>query len=123
VEWNAWEPNSTWTVSAIFAPENLGRVRQAIEDEVAKALSEGFTAEEVEAARKGLLALRRLARAQDAQLAAALAENLRLGRRFEVSQAVDDRIARLTPEEVHAALRRHLRPDRWIWAVGGDFKD
>jgi zinc protease len=123
VEWSAWEPNSTWTVSAIFAPENLGRVRQAIEEEVAKALSEGFTAEEVEAARKGLLALRRLGRAQDAQLAAALAENLRLGRRFEVSQAVDERIARLTPEEVHAALRRHLRPDRWVWAVGGDFKD
>jgi zinc protease len=123
VEWSAWEPNSTWTVSAIFAPENLGRVRQAIEEEVAKALSEGFTAEEVEAARKGLLALRRLGRAQDAQLAAALAENLRLGRRFEVSQAVDDRIARLTPEDVHAALCRHLRPDRWVWAVGGDFKD
>lgn len=123
VEWNAWEPNSTWTVSAIFAPENLMRVRQAVEEEVTKALSKGFTAEEVEAARKGLLALRRLGRAQDAQLAGALSENLRLGRRFEVSQAVDERIARLTPQEVHAALRNHLRPDRWVWAVGGDFKE
>jgi zinc protease len=86
-------------------------------------LTEGFTAEELEAGRKGLLALRHLSRAQDAHLSAALVENLRLGRRFAVSQAVDERIAQLSVQEVNAALRKYLRPERFVWAAAGDFTD
>ncbi len=123
VEWNAWEPHSVWSLSVIFAPENLSRVRRAIDEEFQRVLTEGFTAEELEAGRKGLLALRHLSRAQDAHLSAALVENLRLGRRFAVSQAVDERIAQLSVQEVNAALRKYLRPERFVWAAAGDFTD
>lgn len=123
VEWNAWEPHSVWSLSVIFAPENLGRVRRAIDEELTRVLTEGFTADELEAARKGLLALRHLSRAQDGHLAAALAENLRLGRRFAVSQAVDERIAQLSLQEVNAAVRKYLKPERFVWAAAGDFRE
>ena len=52
-----------------------------------------------------------------------LAENLRLGRDFTVSQRVDTQIANLTLSEVNAALRKYLRADQLVIGVGGDFKN
>ena len=69
---SSWEPNTTISISAIFAPENLERLRSAVQDEVERAQREGFSAEEVADAKRALLQQRRLARSQDATLAAAL---------------------------------------------------
>ena len=85
-------------------------------------MQEGFTAAELESARQGLLNFRRLSRAQDARVVAQLASNLHLGRSFAVSQAVDDSIASLTLEQVNAAWRSHITPDRLAVAWAGDFK-
>ena len=122
VAWSSREPNSPWQASAIFAPQNRARVEAAVREELARALKDGFTPQELDQAKKGLLALRRLSRSQDANLAAALAVNLDLGRSFEMSQRVDDAIAAATLEEVNAALRKYLDPQRIVFAFGGDFK-
>ena len=72
--------------------------------------------------RNGLLQQRRLTRAQDAALAGGLARNLHLGRTFAVSQQVDEALARLTVEDVNAAMRKYIDPARWAVAWVGDFK-
>jgi zinc protease len=122
VAWSQTELNSRWVVTAIFAPQNRARVEAAVREEIARALKSGFTAREVEEARQALLGSRRLARAQDAVVASALARNLELDRRFDVSQRIDDAIAGLTLAQVNAALRRYIDPARWAIAWGGDFK-
>jgi zinc protease len=122
VSWNAFEANSRWYASAIFAPQNQARVETAFREELERSLKDGFTQKELDEARTGLLNERRLARAQDAAVTGGLAENLRLGRSFARSQQVDDAMAALTLDQVNAAWRRHVDPAKIVFAWGGDFK-
>jgi len=122
VSWNTQEPNSAWTASAIFAPGNQPKVEAAFNDELAKALKDGFTAQELAEGKNGLLSFRRLSRAQDGVLASALASNLHLGRTFEVSQKVDDALSKLTLQQVNDALRRYVKPEDLVKVFAGDFK-
>jgi zinc protease len=122
IDWNSIDLNSTWSVSAIFAPQNRAKVEAALNEELQRALKDGFTQAELEAARAGLLNLRRLSRAQDSVVAGALAQNLYLGRTFAISQQVDDALAALTPAHVNAAFRKYIDASRWAIAWGGDFK-
>jgi zinc protease len=122
IDWNPIDLNSSWSVSAIFAPQNRAKVETALNEELQRALKDGFTQAELDAARAGLLNLRRLSRAQDSVVAGALAQNLYLGRTFAVSQQVDDALAALTPAQVNAAFRKYIDASRWAIAWGGDFK-
>ena len=122
VQWNPYEAHSRYMVAAIFAPQNQARMEAALREEAARALKDGFTAEEFERARAGLLQERRLTRAQDSAVASGLLRNLQLGRTFAVSQQVDDALAALTLAQVNAALRKYIDPSRWAIAWGGDFK-
>jgi zinc protease len=122
VAWNAFEPNSRWIANAIFAPQNQAKVEAAFREELDRSLKDGFTQQELDEARAGLLSSRRLARAQDGVVTGALAENLYLGRSFARSQQVDDQIAQLTLAQVNAAWRKYMDPTSVVWAWGGDFK-
>jgi zinc protease len=122
VSWNTQEPNSAWTASAIFAPVNQPKVEAAFNDELAKALKDGFTTQELAEGKNGLLSFRRLSRAQDGVLASSLASNLHLGRTFEVSQKVDDALSKLTLQQVNDALRRYVKPEDLVKVFAGDFK-
>ena len=123
VDWNVMEPHSTWAATAIFAPQNLDKVEKALQEEVRKALTEGFTQAELDAGRKGLLNYRRLSRAQDGRLASAWVNNLYVGRTFAESARVDAALEALTLEQVNAALRRYVKPEQFVTGVGGDFKE
>jgi zinc protease len=122
IGWNSHEPHSAWQGSAIFAPQNLAKVEKAFGEELSRALKSGFSAQELAEGKRGLLAFRRLSRAQDRNLAAALASNLDLNRTFAVSAQVDEALERLTLEQVNAALRKYVKPESFVTAVSGDFK-
>ena len=122
VAWSSHEPNSIWHAWAIFAPQNQARVEQGFREEIARALKDGFTVQELDEAKKGLLSARSHARAQDGVLASALANNLYLGRTFAVSQKVDEAIAAATLDAVNAALRKYLKPEQIDAVFAGDFK-
>ena len=121
IRWNPREPHSVWQASAIFAPANLAQAESAFREELDRALREGFTEEELGDAKAALLKFSQLSRAQDEDLAAGLATDLSLGRTLQWSAQLEERIGRVTREQAHAALRRHLRPDALVMAVGGDF--
>jgi zinc protease len=120
-EASSFEPNATIGMFAIFAPQNLGKLRTAVGDELARAVRDGFTDAEVAQAKASVLKQRQLARTQDATVAAALMQQLYLDRTFDFAAKVDAAIAALTPAEVNAALRQYLRPDAFAYAYGGDF--
>jgi zinc protease len=122
IDWNDEAPNSLWTVSAIFAPQNRGQVEAAVQEVMASTREAGFTQAELEQHRVGLLNQRRLQRAQDATVAAQLAQNLHLKRSFALAQRVDTALERLTLADVNAAYRKYIDPARWSIAWGGDFK-
>mgnify|MGYP003575438479 CR=1 FL=1 len=122
IAWNAEEPNSPWTATAIFAPQNQPKVEAAFNAELARARQDGFTAKELEEGKNGLLSYRRLSRAQDGVLAAALATNLHLDRTFAVSAKVDAALAALSLEQVNEAMRRYVKPESLVRVYAGDFK-
>ncbi len=122
VRWSNREANSMWQASAIFAPANRAKVEAAMTEEFARALREGFTTKELADGKNGLLSFRRLSRAQDANLAFALAANLDLGRTLARAAEVDAQLQALTLEQVNAALRKYVDPSRFAGGVAGDFK-
>jgi zinc protease len=122
IGWSNFEANSQWTASAIFAPQNQPKVEAAFREELARALKDGFTAQELAEGQRGLLSFRRLSRAQDATVAGALAGNLYVGRTFARAAEVDAQLQALTLEQVNAALRLHLKPESFVYGFAGDFK-
>jgi len=113
---------ASFNISAIFAPQNKARVETAMREELSRAIAEGFTAEEVESAKRGLLEARRLARTQDGALAARLDTYLFVDRTFAWDVDFERRIAALTPQEVQDALKRNIDPAKLAVSKAGDFK-
>src|SRR5208283_1993179 len=66
---SSFEPNTSLTREAIFAPENLSRLKTAMNEEFGRAVRDGFSDKEVDDAKKAMLQERTLARAQDGRLA------------------------------------------------------
>ncbi|MEO8507838.1 MAG: insulinase family protein, partial [Betaproteobacteria bacterium] len=118
---SALDANSAIGAYAIFAPENLARIRAGLTEEFDRALKDGFTEAEVAAAKSGVLQERRLGRTEDGRIAGALATQAFYGRTFATSGAVDAAIEKLTPQDVNAALRKYFRPGEMAYAFAGDF--
>ncbi len=121
INWSSYEPNSGWRASAIFGPQNRAAVETAFRQELERALKDGFDDKELADAKQSLLSSRRLARAQDANLASGIRANLRLGRTFAISQKVDEQLAGATLAQVNAAMRKYLQPASFVFGFGGDF--
>ncbi len=106
---------------AIFAPENADKVVAAFRDEVRKALEDGFTEEEFEAARRGYLDAQQNGRSQDRSVAGMLNANLFFGRTMAFTAAEEQAIAELSLNEVNEALGKVISLDRISIFRGGDF--
>lgn len=116
------DKNGQFTASAIYAPQNAAKLEAAIKEEIARVLKDGFTAEEVEAAKKGYLQSRQLSRAQDAELARRLASFRFLNRTLTWDAEFEKKVATLTPDEIAGAMRRHIDLSKLTIVKAGDFK-
>jgi zinc protease len=115
------DENGTFIGFAIYAPENLEALEIAFIEEIEKALADGFTAEEIEAAKTGYLEGRDVSRAQDRELAGGLSGALYDGRTLEHDAEVESAIADLSSEAIVAAMRRRLDPSSMSIIKAGDF--
>lgn len=118
---SSYEPSANWTIYAIYAPQNRARLEKAISEELARALKDGFTDQEVRDGVVALLNYRNLARAQDDVLADTWVNYMQTGRSFQWSADMDRKLEALTPDQVNAALRKYLKPEAFSTAVAGDF--
>ncbi|MFL5347525.1 MAG: M16 family metallopeptidase [Hyalangium sp.] len=115
------DPVGAFTAYAIYAPQNAGKLEAALREELSLALEKGFTAQELEKARGGLLDYRQTNRAQDGGLARQLANYLFLGRTLDFDAALEQRMAKLTSEDVRQALVRHVDAKKLTVVKAGDF--
>ncbi|MCO6461228.1 MAG: insulinase family protein [Saprospiraceae bacterium] len=116
------DKNGGFTVYAISAPENSEKVNKCVKEEIEKVNKEGFTAEELEAAKSGFLQSRQVSRAQDASLAGTLNNNLYLNRTMQFDEKIDEAIKALTPAQVNAAFNKYISPDKLLVVRAGDFE-
>jgi zinc protease len=118
---SSMDPVGSFFAYAIYAPQNAGRLEAALREELGRMLDKGFTAEELDKARAGLLEYRQTGRAQDGGLARTLANYLFLGRTLEFDATLEQRMAKLTSEDVRQALGRHVSADKLTVVKAGDF--
>ncbi len=79
-------------------------------DELAKTLKEGFTADEVAAAKKAWLQERGMSRTEDGSLVGLFAARQRFDRTLKYDESLEAKVAALTPEQINAAFRKHVDP-------------
>lgn len=115
------DKSGRFTANAIYAPENAAKLETAFTQEIERALNEGFAANEVTAAKLGWLQSRQVSRAQDSELASRLANYLFLDRTLDWDAELENRIDSLSAEEIVAALRRHLDPNKLTLIKAGNF--
>jgi zinc protease len=116
-----WEKNATWSAGALFAPQNLSKVRSAFNEELQRALAEGFSETEVKSGIKALLQRRSLNWAQDTAVSSTLGGFLRLNRSFADAAKLNQQISQLTATQVSQAFRKYIKPDQIVFAFAGDF--
>ena len=109
------------SINAICNPANMGKVESAIREEFERLLKDGIPAKEFEMAQQGILEARKRQRNDDAYIANRLSRSLRLDSTLAYDAAIDEKLAALTADEVHAALRKHFDPKRLVIVVAGDF--
>lgn len=110
-----------FTANAIYAPQNVEKLEAAFKEEIARMIKDGFTPEEVEAAKSGYLQSRQVSRAQDNDLASRLNTYLFLGRNLLWDADLDTKLRALTPEQINAAMARHIDPSKITIIKAGDF--
>jgi zinc protease len=118
---SSFEEHATWTVNAIYAPQNVKRLETAIREELERLRRDGFTAKELQDAKSGLLQARRLTLAQDRNVATALTAQLDANRTMAYTAGVDKAIEGVTLEQANAALRKYVDPASLVTIYAGDF--
>ncbi|MBT1445076.1 insulinase family protein [Shewanella sp. JM162201] len=105
---------------AICAPQNLNKVELGFKEEIVRLLKDGFTAEEVEAAKSGLLQGRKVSRSQDKELVGSLAKNLKLERTMAFDKAFEDKLAALTADDLNQVFRKYIKAEDFALIKAGD---
>jgi zinc protease len=118
---SALDKRGVFQAFAIYAPQNVDKLETAFREEIERALKDGFTAEEVAAAKSGYLQSRQVSRAQDSGLAGRLNNYRFIGRTMQWDADFEKKISALTPDEIVAALRRHIDPSKLVIVKAGDF--
>jgi zinc protease len=118
----AGENAADFLISAITAPQNAVKVEMAMKEELERALKDGFPADEVASAKKGWADSQQVSRAQDPELVGRLRSQLHANRTMAFDINLQKQIEALDPEQIVAALRRHLNVGQLSVVKAGDFK-
>jgi zinc protease len=116
------DPRAGLSISAIVNPQNMAKLEKCVADELDRLLRDGVTAEELDQARQGYLQTQKVGRSSDGALAGTLAALRHLGRTMAWDAELEKKIAALTPDQVNAALRKHIDPKKLVVVAAGDFE-
>ncbi len=116
------DERTDFTLYAITSPENIDRLLEVINEELAKLREEGVTEEELASAKEAYLQGERVRRSDDASLASQLLGSMFNRRTLEFTAEFEKRIAEVSREQVNAAIRDYILPERLVIAVAGDFE-
>ena len=111
-----------YSLGATAAPQFMPKLEAEVKEELAKAVKDGFTADEVDKAKQAWLDGRKVARSDDGSVAGLLQVRERWGRTVEWDAKLEAAVAALTPQQVSEAFRRHVDPNAMSYVKGGDFK-
>jgi zinc protease len=115
------DQRASFTISAIVNPQNISRLQRCALEELERLLHAGVTAEELAKAREGYLQAMKVGRSSDGALTGSLGSLRHLDRTMLWEADLEKKISALTPEQVGAALKRHIDPAKLVTVRAGDF--
>jgi zinc protease len=115
------DKDGTFESFAIYAPQNLSRLEAAFQEEMSKALKDGFTDDELKLAKTGYMQARQVSRAQDNELAGRLLTYLFVNRTLQWDSDFEQKISALTPQQIAEAMRKFIDPTKLSIVKAGDF--
>jgi zinc protease len=115
------DESAGFSANAIYAPQNVVKLEAAFKEEMTKAMTEGFTQEEVDAAKKGLLLDAQRRRAADSAIASSLTNYLNLGRTFKWDADFEKQLESVTVAQINAAMAKYITLDKISIFKAGDF--
>jgi zinc protease len=121
VQASSFEPSGSVVMYAMYAPQNLARVKLGVKEEIERLVKDGVTEAELADAKKSIMQQRQTARSQDANLAASQVGYLRTGRTMAFATAADAQLQALTLADVNAAIRKYIDPSKFLHVYAGDF--
>ncbi|WP_338876443.1 pitrilysin family protein [Spirosoma sp. SC4-14] len=122
IQANPLDKTGIFLTYAIYNPENSERLTKAFLEEMDKVVKDGFTAEELAAAKSGYLQSRMVGRAQDPSLTSTLNNNLYLNRTMAWDADFEKKINSLTADQINAAMKKHIDPSKISIIQAGDFE-
>jgi zinc protease len=115
-------PVATWGVYAIFNPMYKNRLDSAFKDELNKALTGGFKVDELKKAVGAWLGSRNTMLGLDEFLVARMENYLEEGKDLSFDTGYEEKVKALTVDQVNAALKKYVSPDKITLIYAGDFK-
>jgi zinc protease len=112
-----------WVSYAILNPVNIRKLEAAFQEELAKALKDGFGEKEIAAARQGWMQGREVGRSREGELASRLARLLLVDRTMAFEDELEKKVAVLNNEQILTVLRKYFDPARLSIVKAGDFKN
>jgi len=106
---------------AIYAPENRDKVQNAFKEEIERMAKDGFTAEELSAAKTGWLQSQNVTRSQDRSVGGMIGSNLRLDRTMAWRADLEKKIEGLSLADINKAMAKHIDADKMVYIKAGDF--
>lgn len=118
---NAIDPTSEWGVYAFYNPTMKDKLTTALNEEIQKAISKGFTKEEFDSSLKSWLQNRQTMLGTDEFLVRELRENMDLGKTFKDYEDFETKVKNLDVQKVNTALVKYFDPKKLVIVQAGDF--
>ena len=118
---NYKEKEGTWGLYAIFNPKVKNRLDSALHEEIDRAISKGFTQEELSNSIKSSMQSRQTLLGVDNYLASQIADYLRDGRDLTDFTDFENKTKALKLDAVNAALKKYFDLSKLVLVYAGDF--
>jgi zinc protease len=112
---------SSWGVYAIFNPLYKNRLDSALHEEISKALQSGFKEDEFKKSVTSWLQQRKTLLGVDQFITFRLASDMSDGKDLSFFTEYENKVKNLSLEQVNAALRKYISPDKITFIYAGDF--
>lgn len=121
IQANYVDPKTEWGLYAFYNPSMKDKLTTALNEEILKAVSKGFTKEEFDSSLKSWLQNRQTMLGVDEFLVRELRENMFLGKSFKDFENYENKIKALDVQKVNTALTKYFDPKKMVIVNAGDY--
>lgn len=115
-----YEKSTSWSIDADVAPASLSTAEDAVREELATSLSQGFSAQEFNRFKTQWLAERQRARSGDEHAITMIQSAQEFNQAWDLAVTNDAMINQFTLEQINTVWRKYMQMDAMVWGLFAD---